>query len=187
MQRRTFLSFGLGGLGFLALSAVGLHAWPTAPGFRPRRRLKAVGRIEFPVLCVAAARVVQAPGTDPIELAHGVDDLLAAARPEQWRELNKFLQLLESGLAGLLLDGRPRPFSRLSGPEMDAALRACRDSRWGFRRQGYAAVTRLCTAAWVADERTWARIGYAGPPTVDLAPTGVAPTSAAGTVGGRAP
>ncbi len=106
------------------------------------------------------------PGADAVEVAHRADAFLAGQGPIALRDLGRLLRLVESGLAGALLDARPRPFSHLSIEGRRAALWAMRDSRLTVRRGGYHVLRRLVQAARFTDPATWPTIGYPGPPTL---------------------
>ena len=177
MERRTLLKLGLVGAPLLALGGISL--WPSLRERLPRRPLLVLDEARFPVMAAAAARIVTSPKSDPIELAHKVDEALSRVSREAGADFNKLLGLLESGLAGLLLDGRPRPFTRLDGAGQDAALAAFRDSRLAVRRTGYQALRKLCVANFFASEAAWAEVGYPGPPElVPPAPKVVPPAAA---------
>jgi hypothetical protein len=165
MKRRRFLKVGLWGSAALVAAGAGLSLWPSLQRYRPKRALAALDGPTFNVLAAAAARVVPADG-DPIEIAHLVDDALALGSAEAQADFRKLLKLLENGLAGLILDGRPRNFTRLSPEAQDAALLHFRDSRIVGRRAGYHALRKLCLGAYYAGESTWAAIGYGGPPQI---------------------
>ncbi len=169
MKRRRFLKVGLAGGALLAASGVGLSLWPSLVRHHPRRRTFVLDAAGFNVLAHAAARIVPADG-DPAEIAHRVDETLALGPPEAQDDFRKLLSLLESGLAGLLLDARPRPFTRLPPAQQDAALLAFRDSRLAVRRSGYHALRKLCLGGYYAADSTWAAIGYPGPPTISAPP-----------------
>lgn len=169
MDRRTFLKRGLfGGVLLAAAGSVGLVLWPSDGMRRPRRALRVLDERAFAVLAAVAARMVQAPGADPVELAHRVDERLALLPPESSADVSKLLLLVENGLAGLLLDGRPRPFTRLSPDAQDQALAAWQRSRLAVRRSGYAALRKLTQAAWYAAPAAWPDVGYPGPPLLTV-------------------
>jgi hypothetical protein len=169
MDRRTFLKRGVWGGVLLAVGgSVGLARWPTDGMRRPRRALRALDARAFAVLAAVAARTVQAPGADAVEIAHRVDERLALMPPEGRADVGKLLLLLESGLAGLLLDGRPRPFTRLSPDAQERALLDWQQSRLAVRRSGYAVLRRLTEAAWYGAPAAWADIGYPGPPVLTV-------------------
>jgi hypothetical protein len=149
-------------------AGTGLHLWPTLRRHTPKRELRVVDDQQFAILAAVAARMVSVPGVDPAELAHRVDETLSLGPPEVGADFRKLLGLLESGLAGLLLDGRPRPFTRLDGDAQDKALLAFRDSRMLPRRSGFRALRQLCQAAHYAEQGAWAPTGYPGPPALTL-------------------
>lgn len=165
MKRRTFLKRGIFGAALLAAGgASGLALWPSRKVYEARRELLALDPLEFSVLAAIAARVVTPAGADPVEIAHTVDHSLSRAVPESRDDLKKVLRLFENGLVGLLLDGRPRPFTHLSGEEQDRALLAWRDSRLVLRRGAYGALRKLCLTSWYRKRPSWAATGYGGPP-----------------------
>jgi hypothetical protein len=167
VTRRGFLQRGiLGGLLLASAGGAGLAIWPTRVGGRPRRPLRVLDERQFTVLCAVAARTVQAPGADPVEIAHGADQTLSYASLEAQRDIGKLLLLFENALAGLAFDGRARPFTHLDGDRQDAVLRAWRDSRILVRRSGYQVLRKLTQAAHYASPSTWAAVGYPGPPTI---------------------
>jgi hypothetical protein len=120
----------------------------------------------FAVLAAIAARTVRAPGADPAEIAHTVDAHLQTGVAEERADLLQLLSLFENALAGALLDGRFRPFTRLSGEAQDRVLATWRGSRIAVRRVGYQALKKLTCAAHYASLATWPSVGYPGPPTI---------------------
>lgn len=165
MNRRTFIRRGLfGGLLLAVGGSVGLFAWPTNKSVRPRRPLRAFDERQFAVLAAVAARTVVAPNADPVEIAHRVDAQMATEPPEVRGDFGKLLLLFENAFAGFVLDGRGRPFTRLSVAAQDDALADWRDSRLALRRTGYASLRKLTQAAHYAAPEAWADTGYPGPP-----------------------
>ena len=167
MNRRTFVKRGLwGGLLLAAGGSLGLGLWPTSMMRRPTRVLQALDERQFAILAAVAARTVVAPDADAVEIAHRCDERLAISYPEVRHDIGRLLLLLENGLAGLLLDGRARPFTRLSPAAQDAALDDWRDSKLAVRRGGYVALRKLTQAMWYAAPAAWPEVGYPGPPTL---------------------
>lgn len=164
MDRRTFLKRGLVGGALLALGGVGLGLWPGRELAAPKGELKVLAPRAFQVLVAVATRVVEAPGADPVQIAQDVDLALTFASPESRKDFNALLMLLENALAGLVLDARPVPFTRLRGEDQDAVLLAWRDSSLSVRRTGYHALRKLCLAAYWMQEQSFAVLGYQ-PPT----------------------
>ena len=170
MNRRTFIRRGILGGALLALGgSIGLATWSSDRRMRePRRALRALDERQFAVLVAVAARTVGDPKADAIEIAHRVDAQMAIAYPEVRADFGKLLLLMENALAGLLLDGRAKPFTRLSPQAQDDVLTAWRTSRLALRRSGYAALRKITQAAWYAAPEGWADTGYPGPPTLQV-------------------
>ena len=172
MTRRSFITRGLlGGLLLAGAGGLGLGLWPTRYGWRPRGPLKVLNQRQFAVLAAVAARTVRAPGADPQAIAERVDATLAFTTDEAKHDFGQLLLLFENALAGLVLDGRPRPFTRLRPEEQDAVLDAWRDSHMVLRRSGYQALRKLTLAAHYSSPSTWDSCGYAGPPQISGVPT----------------
>jgi len=168
MNRRTFLRRGLIGGAVLALGGTGLALWPTLIQHRPRTPLKVLDEKQFAVLAAVAARAVRAPGADPVQMAHGLDDLMSRMAPEVQSDFKQLLGLFENALAGLIFDGRTKPFTRLSPEEQDTVLARWRDSRITVRRAGYAALRKLTQAQHYGQPSSWPSVGYAGPPQISV-------------------
>lgn len=165
MDRRTFIRRGLwGGLLLAVGGSIGLAAWPSDRRYKPRNRLRALDERQFAVLAAIASRMVTAPGADPVLIAERVDTQMSWAYPEVRADFGKLLLLFDNALAGLVFDGRPRPFTHLSPEAQDRVLAAWRDSRLVVRRSGYGVLRKLTQAAHYAAPEAWADTGYPGPP-----------------------
>jgi hypothetical protein len=148
------------------LAGAGLGLWPSARRLRARKPLRVLDERAFSVLAAVAARTVGAPNADAVEIAHRVDATLAFAPAEVGRDVGRLLLLFDNALAGLLFDGRARPFTRLSPEGQDAVLAAWRDSRILVRHFGYTALRKLTQAAHYSMPEAWASVGYPGPPQI---------------------
>lgn len=169
MNRRTFIRRGLFGGLLLALGgSIGLATWSSDRMRRPKRALRALDERQFAILAAVAARTVGSPQADPIEIAHRVDLQMSLAGAEARGDFGQLLLLFENALAGLLFDGRARPFTRLSPQAQDAVLEHWRTSRLTLRRSGYGVLRKLTQAAWYASPEAWAETGYPGPPTLQV-------------------
>jgi hypothetical protein len=166
-NRRGFLKKGLLGGALLLLGGGGLALYPTRRIASPQGPLRVLDDRGFQVMVAVAARVITAPGADPVDIAQRVDAALACTPPEAQADLVSLLGLFENALPGLLLDGRAAPFTRLDGAAQDRVLGSWRDSRLALRRGGYHALRRLCIGAYYGDERSWPSIRYGGPPNVN--------------------
>jgi hypothetical protein len=168
VNRRTFLRRGLVGGAVLAAGGVGLGLWPSLIERKPRTRLKVLDDKQFAVLAAVASRTVRAPGADPVMIAQSIDDLMSRAVPEVQSDFRKLLGLFENALAGMIFDGRPKPFTRLSPEAQDAALAHWRDSRIVVRRAGYQVLRKLTCAAHYVQPSCWPSVGYPGPPQLSV-------------------
>jgi hypothetical protein len=168
MRRRPFLKLGLWGSALLGLGGTGLALFPSRVRYQARGPLRVLDPTGFNVLAHVAARVIPLADAEPERIAEEVDRALALGPDEAQEDFRKLLKLVENGLAGLLLDGRPSTFTRLSPTGQDAALLAMRDSRLVLRRSGYHALRKLCAASYYARESTWAAVGYPGPPAISV-------------------
>ncbi|HEY2746205.1 MAG TPA: gluconate 2-dehydrogenase subunit 3 family protein [Polyangia bacterium] len=169
MNRRTFIRRGLwGGLLLAVGGAIRLGAWPTVRKLAPRGRLRALDERQFAVLAAVAARMVGAPGADPVTIAERVDGQMAVAPAEVRRDFGKLLLLFDNALANLVFDGHAQPFTRLAPAAQDEVIASWRDSRLVVRRSGYAVLRKLTQAAHYAAPEAWPDTGYPGPPTLTV-------------------
>ncbi len=139
--------------------------WPTLMKHHPRKPLLVLDARGFAILAAIAARMVDAPGADPIEIAHGVDVVIARESHEAQADFRQLLLLFDSALAGLM-DAHVRPFTSLSFDEQGSVLYAWRDSRLALRQSGYKALRNLTAAAHYASPTCWESVGYPGPPKI---------------------
>jgi hypothetical protein len=169
MNRRTFIRRGLfGGLLLAVGGSVGLVAWPSDVTVRSRRPLRSLDERQFAVLAAIAARTVMAPGANAVTIAERVDAQMALAPIEVRTDFGKLLLLFENAFAGFVLDGRARPFTRLSPAAQDDVLADWRDSRLVVRRSGFGVLRKLTQAAHYAAPEAWAEVGYPGPPQITM-------------------
>ena len=155
----------------LAVGGTGLALWPSLIERKPRTPLKVLDEKQFAVLAQVASRTVRIEGADPIQIAHSIDDLMSRNPPEVQSDFKQLLGLFENALSGLIFDGRPKPFTRLSPEAQDGVLANWRDSRITVRRAGYQALRKLTCAAHYAQTSCWASVGYPGPPQISGVPT----------------
>jgi hypothetical protein len=166
MNRRSFLKTGLAGAGLLALGGTGLAFFPTRHTVTPLRALRVLDPRSFQVLAAVARRVVRDPGADPAAIAQGVDEMLTRLPVETQVDFRRLVLLFESALGGLLLDGRVRPFTRLSDEDQDAVLTRWRESRIAVRRVGYQGLKKICYIAHYVEPASWASVGFPPPANV---------------------
>ncbi|WP_373047834.1 gluconate 2-dehydrogenase subunit 3 family protein [Vulgatibacter sp.] len=167
ISRRTILRYGLGGALLLAAGGTGLALQGSALR-APGRQLQVLDPRTYSILAAVADRIVPAgngfPAATALAVPEKIDALLASGDPGVADEVKQVLLLLENALAGLVFDGRTRPFTKLSPPEQDEALRSWQHSGLSIRRTAFAALHGLCAAAYYASPEIHTLVGYPGPP-----------------------
>jgi hypothetical protein len=172
VQRRSFLKRGLvGGALLLVAGGTVVAIIPGDTSVKPTGQLFSISAKAFPVLAAVAARVLAGTTASPSDIAMKVDGALRWASPESRKDLTSALLLLENALGGLLLRGKPTPFTELDENAQDAALQAWRDSRLVLLRGAYHALRKLCLAAHYATPAGWPDTGYPGPSIPKPEPT----------------
>lgn len=85
------------------------------------------------------------PAADGSALAQQLEEVLTAKDPGELAQMGLVLTLLESGVAGLLLTGRPGRFATLSVPEREERLRRWATSPVPTIRQAFQGLKRLAS------------------------------------------
>ena len=101
-----------------------------------------------------------APRPEQIDVAGKADAFLAALPESDAKDMKQLLALFDNALFNLSL----RPFTHKSAAEQDAHLKAWQTSRLAIKRTGFQAMKRLTCALYFSDPRTYASVGYPGPP-----------------------
>ena len=173
--RRSLLKKGLVGGGLLAVSGVGLSLQSGKDIAIPTQGLKILTPQSYATLMAIIPHVLPVskkfPSTDEIQVAQRVDDLLALLHPADGAELAQALQVIENPVLGLVLDGRYRPFSASSAADQEQTLRNWKTSRLAVRRTGYVALTGLIKSCYFSHPKTYAAVGYPGPPDYSKVPS----------------
>ena len=167
ITRRTILRYGLGGALVLAAGAAGIALQDTLLR-QPMAKLQVLDQRTFSILVAVADRIAPAgggfPSAEELQVAEKIDGLLARMDPAVGGEIKQVLLLLENALAGLVFDGRTKPFTRMMPEAQDDALRSWQNSRLDVRRTAYTALHGLCAAAYYASPEIYPLVGYPGPP-----------------------
>jgi hypothetical protein len=164
MQRRTLLKIGTAsGLMLAAGAAVVVSLDP----HRQAGRLTPAGR----ALWSAVARGVLGPlvPTAEADAAAALDAhlqrlqaaLLGMPASVQ-AEVDELGTLLISSAGRRWLAGLATPWAQASAGDVEAALRALRQSPLALRQQVYQALRELTNAAYFADAAVWRAFGYSG-------------------------
>lgn len=168
MRRRTFLTVGLAGAATLAAAG-----W-LASALRTPSRSR--GLDEEAREIIAAIVPVMLEGALPggpadreaalNETVAGVDRAIQGLAPAARTELGQLFALLALAPARRALAGVASPWERATRGEIDAFLEAWRSSGWTLKRSAYDALHQIILAAWYGNPRSWAGIGYPGPPRI---------------------
>jgi hypothetical protein len=165
MQRRTFFKLSAGTAATFAFAG-GMFAWIT--GGDAGQRLTVTGRevmlsvgnamLDTTLPFAAAAR------TDVLAAwLNRVDDLIGALPPYTQTELAQLFSLLGSSAGRRILADLHPNWRQASVLEVQAALQGMRNSSFAVRRQVYAALHDITSAAYFSDAATWDLLGYPGP------------------------
>ena len=168
--RRGFLKKTLGGAALLAVAgAVPLALRKTKLRETPKA-LRFFTPAEYSIWAAVGDRILAeekpsgAPSPSQIDVAAKADAFLAPLPENDRKDLKQLLALFDNALFSALQGGPPRPFTQMSPDDQDAHLRRWQTSRLALQRTGYQAMKRLSCALYFSDPRTYASVGYPGPP-----------------------
>jgi len=167
MRRRTFLAVGAASAA--ALAAAGWWSWLRKPGAVAARVLDddaaaIVAAITPAMLAGALPETPQARAVAIREVVAGVDRALSGLPPHARAEISQLFALLALAPARRAFAGVASPWPEASVDEVAAFLNRWRGSGWALKRSAYDALHQLIIAAWYGNPRSWASIGYDGPP-----------------------
>jgi len=167
LSRRTLLKTGLIGVALVSVGSAAL----LLQGARTRegKALRSFSAAEAGVLTALARRLCPAdgpgaPGAEGIDLVGMLDQALEPLDDDAKQQLKLGLTLFDNAFTGALFGERVRPFSQLDGAAQDAVIRSWQESKVAFRRTLMRGLSSLVMSVYWGDPRSWARIGYAGPP-----------------------
>jgi hypothetical protein len=166
-SRRAVLKLGLGGLLVAGAAAGGLQAWPGASAEAPAVLQVLSPRAHAILVAVAEAVCPDGPpwpSPTALGVAAKVDAVLARMDAADADQIVVALHLLESALAGAILDQRVGPFSSRPLALRRRSLEGWKISALPVRQTAFKALRGLCATAYFADPRTFAAVGYPGPP-----------------------
>jgi len=166
MRRRTFLTLGIAGAATLAAAG-----WLAALHRRPAPLLALDDAAKSIVAAIVPAMLEGAlPGTARereaaiAETVVNVDRAIHGLPPSARTELGQLFALLALAPARRAFAGVASTWEEAGVAEVAAFLDRWRDSGWALKRSAYDALHQLILAAWYGNGRSWAGIGYPGPP-----------------------
>jgi hypothetical protein len=169
MRRRTFLTLGIAGAATLAAAG-----WWAALRKRPDPLLALDDDAKSIVAAIVPAMLEGAlPGVPRerdaaiAETVVNVDRAIQGLPPTSRAELGQLFALLALTPARRAFAGVASPWQEASVAEVTAFLERWRDSGWALKRSAYDALHQLILAAWYGNRRSWAGIGYPGPPRIE--------------------
>lgn len=172
LARRDFLRRAAGGTAALALAGwlpSGCAGYQELVPAARRANLLFFDEKEFAIFQAVARRIVPDehgwPSVDEVGVAALIDEELALWRNEPalspvLDDLKLLLRLVEHGT---WLDGHASRFTRLAPEAQDDVLASWDGSAIEVRQVGFQALKNLVMFAYYDDERTFAKLSYAGP------------------------
>jgi len=161
MRRRSFLKAGLAGGALLAVAGWWGVSRRLAPDADAIVRAIVPAMLEGALPAEATSRAAAIDET-VANVARAIDGLPPASRTE----LDRLFALLALAPARIAFAGLASPWSEASAADVSAFLSRWRDSGWRLKRSAYDALHQLVLASWYGNERSWAAIGYPGPPAL---------------------
>ncbi len=98
------------------------------------------------------------------EVVAAFDRTVAGLPAAMQGEVDELLSLLGFGLTRRFVAGIAKPWAEAGEAEVMGFLNSWRHSRFSMLQQGYQALARAMIACWYGNPRSWAGIGYSGPP-----------------------
>lgn len=164
--RRRVLKYGLAG-GLVLAGAGVLGGLLLRPGQAPPAAglgfLTARDAGLFDAVSAVLLAGVAPGGTSVIA---GIDRAIGRLPPATQAELRQLFDLLELAPARLLLTGLWADWPEAGPGPVSAALDGLKGSSLALKRSVYGALHELTMAAWYGAPKSWAAIGYDGPPAV---------------------
>lgn len=165
-SRRSVLKLGLLGSLGLAVGGVGLSL-RSGTLHAPAGALRCLDLRHFSTL-VAAAEVLTPGGNGlptgaDVHVAERVDEAFALCHPGVQKEMIQVLALLESALAGAILDRRITPFSACSRATRERVLKSWQTSDSQLLAAAFRALHGFCAGAYYSAPEVTAGLGYPGP------------------------
>jgi len=169
MRRRTFLTVGIAGAATLAAAGWLASIMRTRPGERALDDdARAIMAAIVPAMLDRALPERPSDRDAAVtEIVDGVDHAITGLLPPARAELGQLFALLAMTPARRAFAGVAAPWNEATRDEVAAFLDAWRSSGWALKRSAYDAFHQLVFAAWYGNPRSWATIGYPGPPRIN--------------------
>lgn len=103
------------------------------------------------------------------EVVATIDAALAGLPAETQREFAQLFALLRWSPTRLIVARVTQPWNEAEPAEVEAMLQRWRESRLSLFRSAYGGLHQLVLGAWYGMPRSWAAIGYPGPPELGAA------------------
>ncbi len=175
ISRRTFLAAGVAGSAALAAAwwLRGTHgdyaASDSADGALSAMDAEAPAIIAaiISIILEGALPVKAAPRAEAIrETVTNVNRAVTGLPPAAQKELAQLFALLAFAPSRLALARIGAPWDRADSDDVAAFLERWRTSGFTLLRSAYDALHQLILAAWYGNPKSWAAIGYGGPPAL---------------------
>ena len=172
-SRRTLLKVGVAGAAALLLAR-----WFYAATSPPRTTDASFSALDASARSIVAAIVpVLLEGALPTgneaiaaraDVLAGVDRAIAGLPAPVRSELDRLFALLAFTPTRCLMAGVWSPWQDASRESVAAFLDNWRHSRFALPRAGYRALHQIIFGAWYGNPRAWTRMGYPGPPSLEV-------------------
>jgi hypothetical protein len=96
----------------------------------------------------------------------GVDVTVSYQPPTVRQEIRDLFNLLENSATRAVVAGVWTSWDRATDQTIREFLASWHDSRFDLLRTAYIGLNNLIVGSWYANPKSWARIGYGGPPKI---------------------
>lgn len=169
IRRRTFLKAGIAGSVLLLAGRWLPTAWAAAADAPALRYLGSadvvVLRRVIPIMLAGALPDAAGQRATALEeVVQGIDLGIHYQPPAVRAEIAELFGLLTGTVTRALVAGVWSSWDKASTEDVQEFLAGWRDSRFALLRSGYLGLNQLIVGSWYSNPRSWARIGYGGPP-----------------------
>ena len=162
LSRRELLKTGAAGVALLTLADCARHVGAISATDRAAVMKIADAMLDGAIPSSASGRA------GALEVAaNGFTTAVEGLPPHLQHDVQQLLSLLTFAPTRRMIAGLP-PWSAVTRSEVQAFLSRWRFSRFTLLRSGYDALHRLVMAGWYGNTASWARIGYPGPPEIEV-------------------